>query len=154
MVNEIERLTDKKRYKFFLDLYADALDMLDFNKNEKYTHLNANYFADIKALCSGKINLSEDLFNEVYAEEFTHLIDLITPIITHLRRDISIFSKTKRNILFASYYFLCSLADEKRIFEGELAIVSAIFCLINVLKDNNQLSDEELVVNLYALQRR
>lgn len=154
MVNEIERLSDKKRYELFLGLLVDALPMLDLNSNERYSHLNTSYFTDVKALCTGKIRLSEDLFNEVYGEEFSNLIDLIDPIITELRRDISVFSKTKRNILFASYYFLCSLADEKRIFEGELAIVSAIFCLINVLKDNNQLSDEELFVNIYALQNK
>lgn len=154
MVNEIERLSDRKRYKFFLDLYADALMQVNFDSSSQYKRLNLTYFSDVSALCKGKIDLSEDLFNEVYAEEFTDLIDLINPIVIELRRDIALLSKNERNFVFATYYFLCSLADDKRIFEGELAIVSAIFCLINVLKDNNQLSDEELFVNIYALQNK
>ena len=154
MVNEIERLSDNKKYRFFQDLYIDALLHTPTLATTNFKQLNAFFFGDIKALCSGKINLSEDLFNEVYAEEFSNLIDVINPIVIELRKDISIFSRNQRNLIFASYYFLCSLADEKRIFEGELAIVSGIFCLINILKESNQLSDEELVVNIYALQNR
>ncbi|MGB0932828.1 MAG: hypothetical protein ACPGU5_01005 [Lishizhenia sp.] len=154
MINEIERLSEKKRYILFLDLYTDALEDIHFGDQRFIKRLSTSYFNDVKALCSGKLNLNEDLFNEVYAEEFSNLIDLINPIVIELRRDISLLDKNTRNVVFASYYFLCSLADEKRIFEGELAVVSAIFCLINVLKDTNKLSDEELVVNIYALQNR